>query len=141
VALANRNGRVDIGHKRSTEVECPPPPRVCIGIRPEGKWGGNVRSRFVRLFSMTLRSGESPFKDAKGFGDGLVRGEDALLSFGANGSSSMSSSAPFEVECEILSVTPRLLVRLPETANPVGWFRLTTVQSRVESAWFQLLNV
>jgi len=30
----------------------------------------------------------------------------------------MSSSANFEVECEILSVTPRLLVRLPETANP-----------------------
>ena len=35
--------------------------------------------------ALANRNGDSPFKDAKGFGDGLVRGEDALLSFGANG--------------------------------------------------------
>jgi hypothetical protein len=67
------------------------------------------------IVNLANRHGQNPRDNPNGgggggsgnFGDGLVKGEDALLSFDAPG------GAPFEVEVEIVSVLPRLLVRLP----------------------------
>ena len=78
-----------------------------------GGGGGGGNGDRGGIVALATHNGRSPFEangggggyggDGGRFSDGLTKGEDALLSF----------NTTIEVEVEIVSTTPRLLVRLP----------------------------